>query len=39
MYWNAIIWFLTWPLLIVIAWFLVKYIVNKYKNTFEKVEE
>lgn len=39
MYWNAIIWFMTWPLLVVIAWFLVKYLVGKYKNSFEKTKE
>ncbi len=39
MYWNSILWFLTWPLLIVIAWFLVRFIMNKYKTTFEKTEE
>ena len=39
MYWNAIIWLITWPLLIVIAWFLVKFMMNKYRNSFEKAEE
>lgn len=39
MYLNAILLFLTWPLLIVIAWFLVRFIVKKYRNSFERVEE
>lgn len=39
MYWNAIIWFMTLPLLILIAWFMVRYIMNKYKSSFEKKEE
>jgi len=39
MYWNAIIWFSTWPLLILIAWFLVRFMVNKYRNSLERKEE
>lgn len=39
MYWNAIILFLTLPLLVVGSWFLVKYVMNKYRHVFEKVEE
>ncbi len=39
MYWNAIIWFMTWPILILTVWFLVRYIVSKYKDSFEKIEE
>lgn len=39
MYWNAIIWLITWPLLIVIAWFLVQYVLTKHKGLLEKAEE
>ena len=39
MYWNSIIWFLTWPALIVISYHLVKFTMKKYKDVFEKVEE
>ena len=39
MYLTSILWFLSWPLLIMIAWFLVKYIMTKYKHVFEKEEE
>ncbi len=39
MYWNSIIWFLTWPVLIIIAYQLVKYTMKKYKDVFEYIEE
>ena len=39
MYLTSILWFLSWPLLIVIGWFLVKFIMTKYNNVFEKTEE
>ncbi len=39
MYWNSIIWFLTWPVLIIIAYQLVKYTMKKYKDEFEHIEE
>jgi len=37
MYWNAIIWFLSWPAFIVIAWFLVRFTINKYNDSFETI--
>lgn len=39
MYGNAIIWFLSWPILIVIAWFLVRFVVGKYRNSLGRTEE
>lgn len=39
MYWNSILWFLTWPLFIIVAWFLVRFIVTKYKHVLDKTEE
>lgn len=36
MYWSSIIWFLTWPTLIIISYQLVKYVVKKYEPVFEK---
>lgn len=38
MYWNAIIWFLSWPAFIVIAWLLVRFMVKRYRNSLEKTE-
>lgn len=39
MYWTAIISFLTWPLLIAIVWFLVRFILKKYQHSLEKMED
>lgn len=36
MYWSSIIWFLTWPALIVISYQLVKFVMKKYEAVFEK---
>ena len=38
MYWESIIWFLTWPVLIVISYQLIKFAVLKYKDDLEKVD-
>ena len=36
MYWNSIIWFLSWPALIVISYQLIKFAIRKYEAVFEK---
>ena len=36
MYWSSIIWFLTWPTLIIISYQLIKYAVKKFDPVFEK---
>ena len=39
MHWSSILLFLTWPALIVLSWFLVKLVIRKYSQVFEKIEE
>jgi hypothetical protein len=36
MYWNSILWFLSWPAVVVISYLLVKYTVLKYEALLEK---
>lgn len=36
MYWSSIIWFLTWPALIVISYQLVKFVMKKFEAVLEK---
>lgn len=36
MYWSSILWYLSWPLLVVISYQLVKYTVLKYETILEK---
>lgn len=36
MYWNSILWFLSWPVLIVASYHLIKYTVHKYSSILEK---
>lgn len=36
MYWSSIIWFLSWPALIIISYQLVKFAVKKYETVLEK---
>lgn len=36
MYWNSILWFLSWPVLVIISYQLVKFIVLKYESVLEK---
>lgn len=36
MYWSSILWFLSWPALVVASYHLVKYTVTKYGPTLEK---
>jgi hypothetical protein len=39
MYLKLILYFLTWPALIVLSYHLVKYFVKKYSDVLERVEE
>ena len=39
MYWNSIIYFLTWPAIVVLGYHLVKYVVLKYKDELDRSEE
>ncbi len=36
MYWNSILWFLSWPALVVISYQLIKFVVLKYEPILEK---
>lgn len=36
MYWKSILWFLSWPVLIVASYHLIKYAVRKYNVVLEK---
>jgi hypothetical protein len=36
MYLNSILWFLSWPVLIIISYQLVKYTIHKYELILEK---
>jgi hypothetical protein len=36
MYWSSILWFLSWPAVVVISYQLVKYTVLKYEVLLEK---
>lgn len=36
MYWSSILWFLSWPAVVVISYQLVKYTVLKYEAILEK---
>lgn len=36
MYWNSILWFLSLPVLVFIAYLLVKFTIRKYEPTLEK---
>jgi hypothetical protein len=36
MYWSSILWFLSWPALVVLSYYLIKYVVNKYHDILEK---
>lgn len=39
MYWSSILYFLTWPVVVVLSYQLIKYVVMKYKEELDKVEE
>ena len=36
MYWSSIVWFLCWPVLVIISYQLIKYAVLKYEPILEK---
>jgi hypothetical protein len=36
MYWNSILWFLSWPVLVIISYVLVKFTIRKYEPILEK---
>lgn len=36
MYWSSIIWFLSWPAVVVLSYYLVKFTVAKYESILEK---
>jgi hypothetical protein len=36
MYWSSILWFLSWPVVIVVAYQLIKFTLNKYDTVLEK---
>ncbi len=38
MYWNSILWFASWPLLIVVSYQLIKYLIRKYEDILSKEE-
>lgn len=39
MYWSSILYFLTWPVVVVLSYQLIKYVVMKYKEELDKAEE
>lgn len=36
MYWNSILWILSWPVLIFISYQLIKFTIRKYESVLEK---
>jgi len=36
MYWNSILWFLSWPIVVIISYQLIKYTILKYNLILEK---
>jgi hypothetical protein len=36
MYWSSILWFLSWPAVVIISYYLVKFTVKKYESVLEK---
>jgi hypothetical protein len=36
MYWNSILWFLSWPVLVVISYHLIKFTVLKFESVLDK---
>ena len=36
MYWNSILWILSWPVLVIISYQLVKFTIGKYESILEK---
>ncbi len=38
MYWSSILWYLSWPALIIVSFQLVKFLTKKYEAVLEKEE-
>ena len=36
MYWNSILWIMSWSVLIISSYLLIKYTINKYESILEK---
>lgn len=36
MYWTSILWFLSWPVVVIVAYQLIKYAILKYDTILEK---
>jgi hypothetical protein len=36
MYWSSIFWFLSWPVVVIISYRLIKYTIRKYEPILEK---
>lgn len=36
MYWSSILWFLSWPLVVIISYQLIKFTILKYEEILEK---
>ena len=36
MYWSSILWFLSWPVVVIISYQLIKYTILKYEEILEK---
>ncbi|MFA5327250.1 MAG: hypothetical protein WC384_05625 [Prolixibacteraceae bacterium] len=36
MYWSSIIWLLSWPVLVIVSYHLVKFTILKYESILEK---
>lgn len=39
MYWTSIIYLISWPVLVLLSYFLVKWVIKKYTPVLEKIEE
>jgi hypothetical protein len=36
MYWSSIFWFISWPVVVIISYQLIKYTVKRYEDVLEK---
>jgi hypothetical protein len=36
MYWSSIFWFISWPVVVIISYQLIKYTILKYEQILEK---
>lgn len=39
MYWSSILYLLTWPIIVVLAYQLIKFVVSKYHEELDRVDE